>query len=172
MKLKHLLIPMLGILGWFFHLFKKSKRDYKPVTKILNVSISFLLVFNLVQIFLFGIKDYYATAKIEKSMRQTFEEIDFKEIKSRPDIYYIILDAYASEVSMKEIFNYDNNTFSASLKERGFLISNQSRTRYIITHKCLATVLNMEYWTPDKNPFFTTEFPGCINGCDNLVYKI
>jgi hypothetical protein len=63
----------------------------------------------------------------------------------RPDIYYIILDGYAREDVLQNIYNFDNSSFMDALKVRGFYIADESRTNYIYTQISLASSLNFEY---------------------------
>jgi hypothetical protein len=71
-----------------------------------------------------------------------------------PDIYYIILDGYGREDILKELYHYDNSSFSQALNNRGFNITAQSQSNYIQTILSLASSLNMEYLsgTPSTLP--------------------
>jgi len=64
---------------------------------------------------------------------------------SQPDIYYIILDAYAGEDVLRDLYGYDNTEFVESLERRGFFVASGSRSNYMMTHLSLASSLNMEY---------------------------
>ncbi|HDM76667.1 MAG TPA: hypothetical protein ENG51_09385 [Deltaproteobacteria bacterium] len=65
-----------------------------------------------------------------------------------PDIYYIVLDEYSSPDTMKRCLGYDNSAFLNALKQKGFFISQDSRTRTPHTPQAIAQVVNMEYLTP------------------------
>ena len=41
-------------------------------------------------------------------------------------MYYIILDRYASDETLREIYGYDNTPMLSELEERGFVIARQS----------------------------------------------
>jgi hypothetical protein len=62
-----------------------------------------------------------------------------------PDIYYIILDAYGREDSLKIFYGYDNSPFIHALEQRGFYVADRSRANYDETPLCLASSLNMTY---------------------------
>lgn len=171
-KQYQLLIPVLGILGWIFHLIKKSPKNFRSITKILNISISFLLVFNLINITFFGIKSYITARRFKQTSQALIKNVDFNKTLPRPDIYYIVLDEYASSETMKKIFNYDNSSFEDSLRERGFLISKESRTRFSRTLQCLATVFNMEYWTKEKNQFQLMRYNTVASYIKKFGYRI
>jgi len=63
----------------------------------------------------------------------------------RPDIYYIILDAYASADNMKDLFNFDNSSFLNRLEHKGFYVARQSRANYCQTRLSLCSSLNGDY---------------------------
>ena len=62
-----------------------------------------------------------------------------------PDIYYVVLDGYASSDSLKDFAGYDNTGFTGELERKGFSIAGDSRSNYSITFLSLAATLNMEY---------------------------
>lgn len=62
-----------------------------------------------------------------------------------PDIYYIILDAYARQDSLRTFYAFDNEPFLRALEARGFYIARQSRSNYDETPLSLACSLNMKY---------------------------
>jgi len=61
------------------------------------------------------------------------------------DIYYIILDGYANNNSLKKYINYDNRNFIKYLKDIGFFVVSDGRSNYPSTIFSLPTTLNMEY---------------------------
>jgi hypothetical protein len=64
---------------------------------------------------------------------------------ARPDIYYIILDAYARQDVLAEHFSLDNSAFIEFLETKGFFVGHRSRPNYIQTHLSLASSLNLRY---------------------------
>ncbi len=62
-----------------------------------------------------------------------------------PDVYYIILDAYAREDILRDLFHYDNGPFLSFLKDRGFYVANKSYSNYPWTLFSLSSSLNMDY---------------------------
>lgn len=62
-----------------------------------------------------------------------------------PDIYYIILDGYGGPKSTGDFYGFDNEEFIRSLKERGFYVSDRSRSNYGFTMRSLPSTLNMNY---------------------------
>jgi hypothetical protein len=68
-----------------------------------------------------------------------------------PDIYYIILDGYASLSTIKTLYHYDDTSFARELKELEFYIAGESRTQYKMTEQSLASSLNMCYTEKEDN---------------------
>jgi len=62
-----------------------------------------------------------------------------------PDIYYIIVDAYARADILEEIYHFDNSEFLSYLTQKGFYIADQARTNYPQTQLSLASSLNFMY---------------------------
>jgi hypothetical protein len=63
--------------------------------------------------------------------------------KDRPDIYYLILDAYTRADILQHIYDYDSSEFTSFLKARGFYIADASRSNYAHTELSIASSLNM-----------------------------
>ncbi len=65
--------------------------------------------------------------------------------KPRPDIYYIILDAYGRADILQEIYQLDNSNFLNTLRDRGFYVADQASSNYIQTMLSLSSSFNMDY---------------------------
>ena len=75
-----------------------------------------------------------------------------RQPEERPDIYYIILDGYARQDVLQEIFGYDNTPFLQALESRGFYIADQSQSNYMQTALSLSSSMNLDYLTPATTP--------------------
>jgi hypothetical protein len=64
---------------------------------------------------------------------------------TRPDIYYIILDAYGRGDILKNDLGFDNSDFLDALQERGFYVADCSQSNYAYTEYSLASTLNYDY---------------------------
>jgi hypothetical protein len=62
-----------------------------------------------------------------------------------PDIYYIVLDAYARSDTLKELFGFDNGPFLRRLEQKGFYVCRQSTSNYAFTPLSLCSSLNGDY---------------------------
>jgi hypothetical protein len=63
----------------------------------------------------------------------------------QPDIYYIVLDGYAREDVLTELYNYDNSPFIRLLETKGFIVPTESRSNYPKTALSVTSTLNMNY---------------------------
>jgi hypothetical protein len=62
-----------------------------------------------------------------------------------PDIYYIILDGFAREDVLREVYDLNDSGFVNWLSEKGFKVARCSRSNYSQTYLSLASSLNMTY---------------------------
>jgi len=65
--------------------------------------------------------------------------------EDRPDVYYIILDAYGRQDVLQEFYKFDNSELVEGLRSRGFYVADQSDSNYIQTMLSLTSSLNMHY---------------------------
>jgi hypothetical protein len=82
----------------------------------------------------------------EKSMAIPVEiTVPASTIRIRPDIYYIILDAYGAEEMLNKLHGFDNSEFTSALKERGFILPPEAKSNFTRTIHSLSSSLNMQY---------------------------
>lgn len=62
-----------------------------------------------------------------------------------PNIYYIILDGYGSDNSMKNVLNYDNSNFTEKLEDIGFKVQRNASSNYCRTVFSLSSTVNLNY---------------------------
>lgn len=84
---------------------------------------------------------------------------------SRPDVYYIILDAFAAHDTLKEA-GYDNSAFIQYLKDKGFTVVDRAASNYDRTPFSISSSLNMQYI--DRVP----EQLGVNYVADNVYYRL
>ncbi|MHC4216437.1 MAG: hypothetical protein ACYSWP_24055 [Planctomycetota bacterium] len=129
------------VLGWVV---LRTGMQLINVTKILNVVAVCLVGFSVINVVRFEI----LSARLrERSGRQHPEEFaNSSEIPdTRPNIYYIILDAYAGNNTLRESLNYDNSIFLEQLAQKGFFVADQSRSNYWRTLLSIPSSMNFDY---------------------------
>lgn len=133
--------------------FMRSVRRFHDLTRIINLVSVILVVLCLVDI-----GAYCLRGKDLSAYSPHRAEVDESGIESKglstaqsggsdrlPDIYYIILDAYARYDSLREYYGFDNREFYNYLVVKGFFIADKSRSNYDYTGLSLPSCLNMEY---------------------------
>jgi hypothetical protein len=142
---------------FFFLFFILIWRTHYPLNEInrgLNTFSVVLVIIIIIQILLGVILTN------ETYMEKEFPTLPFNVTKatqstsSYPDVYYIILDGYAGEETLKKIHGFDNSYFLNSLNKKGFYIASNSRSNYLTTVLSLPSSLNMIYLD------FLSENPG------------
>ena len=66
---------------------------------------------------------------------------------NRPDIYYVILDGFGRQDSLKRVIGLDDDFFIKGLESRGFFVANNCRSNYCQTELSLSSSLNLNYLT-------------------------
>lgn len=129
----------------YFFITKQHKSLYN-FTKILNI-IAFSLI--LISLFNIGIYNFNLISnRQDKNIHIENRDNNVGDLENKTplrDIYYIILDGYASSKTLKEVYEYDNSEFTDYLTNEGFFIASKSRSNYATTFLSLASSLNMEY---------------------------
>ena len=64
---------------------------------------------------------------------------------SKPDIYFILLDEYAGNTALIDLFSFDNDSFTTELEKRKFHTIPRSFSNYNYTPFSVASILNMSY---------------------------
>ena len=101
----------------------------------LNITAGILLLFQIISL---------AGSASEISVRAAdlFSQSSPDVGSDRPDIYYIILDAYGRNDVLGE---FDNADFLTDLERRGFFVATSATSNYRDTLQSLASSLNFAY---------------------------
>ncbi|MCM8760712.1 MAG: hypothetical protein NC933_01015, partial [Candidatus Omnitrophica bacterium] len=124
-------------------LIMKIRESLKKATAVLN-AVSAVLVLAAA----LGIGFYDITRAVSQPKIASHDKMDerkgYTEFKP-PDIYYIIVDAYARGDILKKVYDYDNSAFLSSLEKKGFYVAGDSASNYARTSLSLSSSLNMDY---------------------------
>jgi hypothetical protein len=88
----------------------------------------------------------------------------------KPDVYYIILDRYPSNVTLRKIFSFDNSDFTDQLSARGFIVADNRYSNYARTQPSLASSLSMDYLQKVCPSFANNEY-GRASRCVNELIR-
>jgi hypothetical protein len=140
------LLPVFGlllILGIWWVL--KKMRNANQVTELLNLVALVALVFPVIQIISFQIQSAQSWGDGIADQNNVPGSAQNLKAGSLPDVYYIVLDAYARGDTLQEFYGYDNSKFLSQLEELGFYVADCSQSNYAKTRLSLASTLNMDY---------------------------
>jgi len=141
---RFLLLILIGLLAAGLWLILRHKGSLLSVTRMLNIIAAIALLFPMAQIGIFGIQS--VAAKLQNPQHDRIAADLRLPAKTRPpDIYYIVLDAYARDDTLLEDFGLDIRPFLESLEDLGFYIAHCSKSNYAQTRLSLVTSLNMDY---------------------------
>ena len=121
----------------------RFRAQARHLTLPLNVMVALGLAFNLVLIgsFVFNLRPVAATS----TSGVTASGGQQSTVKSRPDVYWIILEEYGSNSVLKDDFDYDNSPFLDALRDRGFYIADDSTANYLKTAPSIQSARNLTY---------------------------
>ena len=177
-KYRYIVLLVIAIitilaLSFFYYqiIIRRKTHRFLNLNKIFFAVACFILVTNLAEIAF-----RYKSNQREHLPNITFSLLTANENAVRPDIYYIILDEYASLDQIKEDYGYDNTQFAERLKRKGFVIPKNSTTKYASTNNSLCESLNMgkiELVNSDASSFLSkiTEFTGFVEKKDKIVME-
>ncbi len=151
---RYLLAIYIALLILGLILIRKTSKDLKSVTQVLNLISIGLLVFPIIQV----AEHSYKTSKLEDSGFAFFaleDPLVSRDIEDMPDIYYIILDTYTRADSMQDFYHFDNAQFLGALRDIGFFVADCSRCNHCSTIESLSSSLNLDYLPQLKEKLLT-----------------
>lgn len=118
------------------------RRTKSPNLSLLFWPLSLLLLFNIISITVFAGRTRPADPVTAPAAAQPVSASAGES--ALPDIYYIVLDAYARQDILRDVIGYDNTPFLNALHERGFYVPECAYSNYDGTVVTLASVLNYD----------------------------
>ena len=138
------LMPIWGILFICIAYFViKTRGNLRNLTIILNVIATALLIIPTISIIIHEVM--VPRQDIRPAEKMEMNTVDLGKADNPPDIYYIILDRYASGSTLEEVYDFDNSEFIDYLSNRGFYVASESRSNHLKSRASLASSLNMEF---------------------------
>jgi len=135
------LLPAYGAMaiGSIFFIVKKMKQ-LAALTFWLNIFSIYLLIYPLFVITTSVFQQWSAEGAVKiSSAGASLSDAE------KPDVYYIILDAYGRQDVLYDQLNYDNSQFLDALRDRGFYVADCSQSNYGYTEFSLPSSLNYDY---------------------------
>jgi hypothetical protein len=140
------LLSLLTALSLFllFYLCKKNK-PFNKTNSLLNIIFfSFILLEASISIYNIiinktSINNYTYHTKVPTVKVNNSENIE------KPDIFFIVLDEYASTVALEKFLHYDNKKVDSTLTSNNFYIAYNSQSNYNSTPHSISSALNLVY---------------------------
>lgn len=125
-------------------LFLRINERWQDITRIINVM---ALVLTVIPLFSIGVYEFGERLLRQDLGLEPFEIAGTVSVQpgTLPNIYYIILDAYARADVLEDLYNYDNSEFLDYLRQDGFFIAERGQANYAHTELSLASSLNLNY---------------------------
>ncbi|MHC4660172.1 MAG: hypothetical protein ACYS8W_00660 [Planctomycetota bacterium] len=140
-----ILITTLLLLGLLIVEVIRIKRDLKKLNILLNVVLASIVGVCLLQI-CYNLVFYSGSFRKPAIAERQTEDIELDpNADNLPDIYYIILDAFAGSDILKELYGYNDGEFIGWLENSDFFVASGSGSNYSRTIMSLASSLNFGY---------------------------
>ncbi|HPZ09444.1 MAG TPA: hypothetical protein PL110_15170, partial [Candidatus Eremiobacteraeota bacterium] len=123
----------------------KTKKNLENINKITDIIAIALCILPLCNILLSLGKVYMYAYGVNERKQQELVIHKKANISPLPNIYYIVLDSYAREDILKELFQFDNSEFIMYLRKKGFYVADKSTCNYSRTDFSIASTLNLSY---------------------------
>ena len=135
------LVPFLclviGVVIWVSSK-KKKEAKLKESTQKLNV-------FSIIVCLLPLLSFISSENNDELARKENPLAISTEVVENLPNIYWIVLDAYARGDVFLNKYNFDNRDFLQGLENRGFTVDSLARSNYSQTSLSIASMLNGDY---------------------------
>ena len=138
-----------------------SKATCAQLTAPLNLIFSLLLALPLISLLPDALaqRNYlHASAAYFQTTGEPQNTTKIMDSPDRPDIYYIIPDAYPSDAALLTGMNFDNSEFTNALRERGFTIAPHAHSNYSFTILSMASTLSMRYFESNPSDFSDLDY--------------
>ncbi|AEV98519.1 hypothetical protein A4D02_21795 [Niastella koreensis] len=143
-KYKFLLPFILLIAAGSFILFKRSKKDFSSVSKFIQLTISILVVWEVV-LLLINLSSGKASENnlVQKAQKDSLSPAS--KTSKLPNIYFIVFDAFTSSRCLQEEFGYNPKELDSFLYKQGFYVVANSKSNYPVTFYSIGSTLNFSY---------------------------
>lgn len=124
----------------------KSVRNPARLAACFNVASAVLLIFQLVRL---EPSIYYLLTRSSQPETTGSQllgpDVHLNKGSTSPDIYVIVLDGYARQDVLRDVYQRDNSEFIEKLEKRDFYVASDSRSNYVQTPYTMASFWNLDY---------------------------
>lgn len=160
------LLPLIFLLlVLLFIRLKKRKTDLRKTIAFINIAFILFIVSDILLLVMNPTSQNKDRGDKLKTVSRNYIPCDSC---TRPDIYYLLFDAYTSSTLLQSVFNY-NNPIDSFLRSKQFYIVRHSRSNYNLTPFSISSCFNLDYLPhldPDADFLMDNYLPGIYS-----VYK-
>ena len=143
-QFSHLLLIWAVIFIFTAYRVWKTQSDLRTINSGFTIIAFVLILIPIITLADASISSYITNSNGQnEDLKETI--IVNSQVKELPDVYYIVLDQYASEWALKKFYDYDNGDFLKFLEDYSFYIADKSTSNYYVTRFTLRSALNMDY---------------------------
>ncbi|MFC1475847.1 hypothetical protein ACFLQW_02455 [Candidatus Zixiibacteriota bacterium] len=131
----------------------RTRRDLNGVTRWGN-AVAIIII--IIQVLSIGVQAITSGGSISSKRGKEFEprlNTSSETPNDLPDIYYLILDGFAREDVLADLYSYPNSALYNYLRRSGFYVGRRSGANYCQTMLSLASSLNYKYVKPEEDGF-------------------
>ena len=139
------LVPAIGLLLILALWVSSRLRNGPAITTTLNLVAIAAVAIPIFTIGVHNVRSWLLRTELSTIAEESGSLMDISGDLRPPDIYYIVLDAYARADVLEQRFGFDNSDFIEALEARGFYVAHASNSNYLRTIYSLASALNMNY---------------------------
>lgn len=129
----------LAIVLYIIYLLYKKNSSFNKSTYYLNCVCLFILGYQF--------WPFFQSPSEKKFVFQNYElnPGNLKKLSdsSKPDIYFVVFDAYLNTTGLRERFQYNNSDLDTFLAHKGFYVFSKTLSEYVFTQYSIASVFNM-----------------------------
>lgn len=142
---RHRLLAPLWLAAFILSIYwiYRTTRLLQSWNRVLNLVSAVALILPLAQIGVFFARTLTATA--EPPGEVSIANLHLPTDRIAPDVYYIILDAYTRDDTLRAEFDLDTTPFLKQLETMGFYVARCSQSNYAQTQLSLSSSLNLNY---------------------------
>jgi len=120
----------------------RARRSLRGLTRFANVAAACFVAISLVRMAAYELAGRSASGEGPTTEEGSIRLPELDRGAPRPDVYYIILDAYGRADVLEQFYGHDNTPFLESLRQKGFYVATESRANYPYSRHSLASSLN------------------------------
>jgi hypothetical protein len=139
--------------------------DFERMNSVLNVISVLLFVINTIPLISYEMEMQSVVQSEVAQLEKPFAAISLDRNAPRPDIYYIIVDGFASPYTLDEFWHLKPPPFVDYLKNKGFYVVPKALSNYDRTELSLCSSLNMNYINAVHDRYeqhYKSDVPGLV----------